>query len=467
MQNAKKALLVEGPIGKTLVKLTIPMIFGILGMVAFNLVDTFFIGQLGTNELAAISFTFPIVFVIGSLAMGLGVGAAAVISRAIGEGNPYKVQRLTTDGLILAVSVVVIFVLVGLLTIEPLFRLLGATPEVMPFIKQYMLIWYPGMVFVVVPMVGNNAIRATGDTKTPSAIMLVAVVTNIVLDPLFIFGWGPVPRLELAGAAIATVIARAVTLFVSLWVLYRREKMITFELPAFKTVLDSWKRILYIGLPAAGTNMIMPVGMGVITRLIAIYGPEAVAAFGVASRLDMFAMTVIMALSSVLGPFVGQNWGAGQQERVNLGVKYSHRFAMGWGAMMLLLLATAAEPIASLFNDNPVVISTIVTYLWLVPLGYGLLGMLMLSNVTLNVLNKPLHASALMVTQMFVLYIPLAYTGSYLFGVPGIFGAAATANVTAGLIAYLWLRKVLAGGAGLAVSEAKSVPVAKPLGLDG
>jgi putative MATE family efflux protein len=295
MQNQTRATLIEGHIGKTLIKLTIPMIFGILGMVAFNLVDTFFIGQLGTNELAAISFTF-----IGSLAMGLGMGASAVISRAIGEGDHTRVQRFTTDSLILSVLVVVVFIVIGLLTIDQVFALLGATPQVMPLIKQYMLIWYPSMIFVVIPMVGNNAIRATGDTKTPSVIMLVAVAVNIILDPLLIFGIGPFPALALAGAALATAIARAITLVVSLWVLYFRDHMITLARPGLDTLLNSWKRILYIGLPAAGSNMVIPLGTGVITSLVAVYGAAAVAGFGVASRVDMFSLTIIMALSSVL-----------------------------------------------------------------------------------------------------------------------------------------------------------------------
>jgi putative MATE family efflux protein len=393
----------------------------------------------------------------------LGVGTSAVVSRAIGEGDHNKVQRLTTDGLVLAVLIVAFFVVVGLLTIEPVFSLLGATPEVLPLIKQYMSIWYLGMVFVVVPMVGNNAIRATGDTKTPSAIMLVAVAVNTILDPLLIFGLGPFPRLELAGAAIATVIGRAITFFVALWILYHREKMITLALPAFQATLNSWKRILYIGLPTAGTNMIMPLGVGIITSLLARYGPEAVAAFGVSSRIEMFALTVVRALASVLGPFVGQNWGAGQPGRVTLGIKYSQRFAMGWGALMLILLVVAAQPIASLFNDNPLVVSTIVTYLRLVPIGYGLMGVLLLSSITLNVLNKPLHASVLTITQMFVLYIPLAYAGSYLFGIVGIFSAAAIANVIAGLAAHLWLKRVLALEQDLVMRKPGRVPGAEPL----
>ena len=310
VQTTKSARLVEEPVGKTLVQLTIPMIFGIVGIVAFNLVDTFFVGRLGTDELSALSFTFPVVLIIASLAHGLGIGASAVISRAIGEGNHHKVQRLTTDSLVLSVLLVAIFAVIGQLTIDPIFRLLGATPDILPLIKQYMRIWYFGMIFVVVPMVGNNAIRATGDTKTPAAIMIVAVVCNFVLDPLLIFGIGPFPRLELVGAAIATVISRSITFFVSLFILYFRDKMITFVVSTFKSVINSWKRILYIGLPNAGTRMVIPLAIGVITRIVASYGHEAVAGYGVSSRIEFFALTVIMALRSVIAPFVGQNWGA-------------------------------------------------------------------------------------------------------------------------------------------------------------
>ena len=354
------ALLIEGPVGKTLVKLTIPMIFGIVALVAFNLVDTFFVGQLGTIELAAISFTFPVVFIIGSIAMGLGIGTSSVISRAIGEGDRHKVQRLTTDAMALSLLVVISFVVVGLLTIEPVFRLLGASPEIMPFIKQYMVIWYVGVPFVIIPMVGNSAIRATGDTKTPSIIMMAAAGVNLVMDPLLIFGIGPFPRWELAGAAVATVAARATAMVISLWVLYRREGMVTFERPRLGEVFQSWKKVLYIGVPASGTNLIIPMSMGVITRLVSTYGVEAVAALGVSIRIEMFALTVIMALGSVMTPFVGQNWGAGKLDRVRLGVRLSRRFAMVWGLGMFILFILLSRPIAGLFNDNPKVISAVV-----------------------------------------------------------------------------------------------------------
>jgi len=443
LKNNNKAQLIEGPVGKILFNMTVPMIFGMVGMVAFNLVDTFFVGQLGTQELAALSFTFPIIMVIGSLAMGIGVGSSAVISKAIGRGDHHMVQRLTTDSLILSLLLVAFFVIIGMLTIEPLFRLLGATPEIVPLIREYMVIWYPGVLFVIIPMVGNNAIRATGDTKTPSVIMLVAVVVNIVLDPILIFGLGPFPMLGLTGAAIATVLARAITLIVALWVLYYRDRMMTFDIPPVKTIIDSWKSILYIGLPVAATRLLSPIAMGIIIALIATYGHEAVAAFGVGIRIEFLAMTVIFALSTVIGPFVGQNLGASRYDRVKLGVKYSNGFSLIWGVVMFALLAVTARPVASIFNDDPVVISIIMLYLWIVPIGYALFGVFQISTITLNVLNKPVPAAILMVIQMFVLYIPLAYVGSYLFGLTGIFGAIVLAYSLTGIASHFVLKRVL------------------------
>jgi len=443
MQNARRAKLIEGSVGPILFKLTVPMVFGILGMVLFNLVDTFFVGQLGTHQLAALTFTFPVVLVVGSLALGLGSGAAAVISRAIGEGDHTKVQRLTTDSLVLALLIVLLFVIVGFITITPMFTLLGASPEVMPYIYEYMVIWYAGTLFIVVPMVGNNAIRATGDTTTPSAIMMVAVITNIILDPILIFGVGPIPRLEITGAAIATTISRGITFMVSMWVLYWREEMITFTPPRLADVIASWKEILYIGLPTAGSNLIMPIGLGVITGLTATFGPTAVAAFGVASRIEMFALVVVMALGSVLGPFVGQNLGAGKFDRVLQGVRYAQQFVTVWGVIISILLLFLATPLASLFNDDSIVIETIVLYLWIVPISYGILSILMLNTIVLNVLQKPLHSAGLTLFRMFVLYIPLAYLGSIMIGLAGIFGATMMTNFIGGAIAYIILNQQL------------------------
>lgn len=442
------ARLTEGDVGKTLVRLTLPMIAGMIGVMAFNIVDTFFISLLGTIELAAISFTFPIVMFIGNLANGIGIGVSAVVSRAIGKGDRRKVVRLATDSLSLALVFALVFVTLGLLTIDPLFSALGASPDTLPLIREYMTIWYFGVFFVIIPMIGNNSIRATGDTKTPALIMIFAGTLNAVLDPLLIFGFGSIPSLGMQGAAMATVIARASTMALAFYVLYFRDRMISFRLPSFRQVIGSWRSILYIGLPASGTRLLVPIAIGVITSLFAMHGHEAVAGFGVASRVEFIVLAVLMALSMVLAPFVGQNWGAGKRGRVIKGISSSNRFSLLWGAGAFLVLAASGSIIAPIFSSDPQVITMIIVYFMTVPLSYGLQGILLVSTTSLNVLNKPLHSAAIIIFQMVALYIPLAYLGSHLFGIPGILIGITLAHCVAGIASHIVLRRFLARGGG-------------------
>lgn len=440
---AKNARLIEGPIQKTLILLTIPMIFGGLSMVIFNLTDTFFVGQLGTVQLAALSFTFPVILFVNSLAHGVAIGASAVISRAFGEGNHKKVKRLTTDSLILSLLFVGFIVGVGPFTIEPLFHLLGASSEVMPYIVQYMTIWYLSVIFMVFPMIANNAIRASGDTKIPGIIVVFAAIINIILDPILIFGLGPVPRLEIVGAAIATTIARAIMSIMSLMILHYKEDMLAFELPSSKSVVDNWVQVLYIGLPAAGTKLVLPIATGVITSMVAIYGSSAVAGFGVATRVEYFAIVVITALGSVIGPFIGQNWGASRFDRIKSGIKFSFELSLIWGLIVFAILAFLGGAIGSVFSSDPDVISVTRLYLLIVPIGYGLYGILVIATSAMSVLKKPIHASMLSFTQTFILYIPLAYFGSHLFGLLGIFIALTISYFVSGIIANFMLNRVI------------------------
>jgi putative MATE family efflux protein len=437
----KRPDLLSDPVAPTLIKLTAPMLIAMVGMVAFNMADTFFIGQLGTAPLAAISFTFPVIFVISSISMGLGVGAGAVISRAIGEKNKDRVRRLTTDALVLAFIVVLLISAVGIVTITPLFTAMGAKHNLLPLIHDYMHIWYMSMPFLVIPMVGNGAIRATGDTKTPALIMLLAVGINIALDPLLIFGLGPVPAFGIQGAAITTMASRAITLAASLYILGRRDRMLRFDRPAPADVIESWRSILYIGLPASLTNLIVPASMALVTRFVAEFGIAAVAGFGVATRLEMLPLTIINALGAILVPFIGQNFGAGKTDRIRDAVKISLGFSLGVGAVAVGIFLVYGSTIASWFNNHPKVIETVVLYGTVVGAGWGLQGIISLSSASFNALNKPLPGTALALIRMVALYVPLAWGLSIWFGIKGVFIAALIANIVTGAIAALWIRK--------------------------
>jgi len=412
------------------------MTAGMFSVIAFNLADTFFVARLGTLELAALSFTFPVVMALGSLAVGLGVGASSVVAVAIGEGDRGSVRRLTTDSLALAAAVVTVLVIAGLLTIDPLFTLLGAGPDILPLVREYMSVWYFGMGFVVVPMVGNGCLRAAGDTKSPSLIMMATAGLNFILDPLLIFGLAGFPALGIRGAAIATVAARALSLAAGLWVLHVRERMLVFDLRDFSAVLRSWKRILDVGVPAAGASVVAPLAMGVIVRLIARFGPEAVAGYGVASRIEAFSLLVLIALSASIGPFIGQNWGARKDSRVYEALGKSFHFCAAYGIAVAVLLALLGGWAARLFNQDPRVVEVTRLYLWVVPASYALEGIFMIVRMSWNALGLAVRATGLVCARYLILHIPLALLGAAVLGLPGIFLAAALSNLLAGTTAY-------------------------------
>lgn len=435
--------LTQGSVVEAIIRMTLPMMVGMVGMVTFNLVDTFFIAQLGTEALAAMSFTLPVVMLQGAISMGLGVGAAAVISRAIGEDDPKKVKRLTTDALILSVLMVLVVITIGLLTINPLFSFLGASKNLIALINRYMRIWYLGVPFVVIPMVGNNAIRAAGNTVIPSVVMLTAIFLNAILDPLLIFGLGPFPRLELEGAAIATVIARSVTLIVSLLFLHFKFDMLTAKFEGIAKTVESWKKILYIGVPAAFTQLLPPLSIGFLTKLLATQGTTAIAAFGVCSRIEMFALSPVIALGAVITPFTGQNFGAGKWDRIKKGIDFAALFSMVMGAVLWIVFFFSGETVGKLFNDSPEVFETVGLYLFIVAAAYGLHGVSIIIASVFSALNKPFSATAVNFVKMIVLLIPLSYLGQQNWQLKGIFMGIAASYVISGIGSWLYLKRVL------------------------
>ncbi|MBI9101451.1 MAG: MATE family efflux transporter [Spirochaetales bacterium] len=435
--NKNVKMITTGEEGRVLVKLALPMTAGILGMIIFNLMDTYFVGKLGTVELAALSFTFPVIMIISSIAHGLGVGMTTAVSRATGRQDRESQIRLVTHGMILSFLVVLVFVIIGQMTIDPVFRLLGADDTTLPVIKEYMRIWYWGVVFVVVPMTGNSAIRGLGDTKTPGIVMMIAALINTVLDPLLIFGIGPFPELGVAGAALATVTARAITFCVAIYILGFRDKVFSFRGERLTGFWKSWKEILYVGVPNSLTKMIVPIGAGVVTGIIARNGRAAVAGFGVATRIELFSLLFSNSLISVLPVFIGQNWGRGRKDRVLRGLRLSENFTLIYGALLYVILFFTARPLGGLFNPNPDVVDVIVYYLRIVPLGYGLQAMMQVGVTSLNVLKKPIPAALLTLIQMFCLYIPLATVGNLHFGIFGIFASLALSYLIMGPVTHI------------------------------
>ena len=420
--------------------MSVPVLFGIFTMMGQAFADMWFIGRVGDRELAALSFAFPILMIVTSVAIGLGAGTSSVVARAIGANNHRRARRLATDSLLLSFVITATISLIGYLTIEPLFRVLGAPPDMIPLIAGYMTILYIGVPFVVVGMVGMSSMRATGDTRLPSLLMVIAAIANVILDPILIFGVGPIPAMGLNGAAMAALIARAAIFVGTLYFMRTRLDMLTFNKPDPGELKSSWIDVLHVGLPAAGTNAIIPIAMGVITAMLAQYGPEAVAGFGVASRVESLTLVLFYALSAVIGPFVGQNVSAGKPDRIFLALRLCTIFCLGTGLLIAAMLAVAGNWVPTLFSDNPEVTDVSTLYLMIAPISYGAYGMVMIMNASFNGMGKPMPAVHISVIRMVAIYVPIAFVARHFFGIVGIFAAYTIANIATGVLAYIWAR---------------------------
>ncbi|TKB45819.1 MATE family efflux transporter [Thalassotalea mangrovi] len=435
-KSKKKQDLLNEPVSLTLKNMTIPMIMGMVLLMTFNLVDTFFVGLLGTQPLAAISFTFPITFTVISLAIGLGIGTSAVIAKTLGRGDVESARDSATVAMIMTAIIVVLVSMLGLAFSEQIFTLLGAKQSLLPLIHDYMDLWFLGSIGLIGPMTGNAILRASGDTVTPSYVMGGAGLINAVLDPILIFGLGPIPAMGIKGAAIATLFSWAFGLIVILYILGVRRQMIHLKLPQLLILKKCTREILHIGLPAAGANMLTPIAAAVMTAIVASYGEAAVAAFGVGSRIESIACLVVLALSMTLPPFISQNFGAGKMERVEEAYKTSTKFVLIWQVGVYVLMALLAPFIAAAFAKEQTVADIIKLFIYILPLGYGLQGIIILTNSSFNALHKPMAALALSIIRLFVFYVPLAYLGSLMFDLMGLFAGALLGNLLMALLSY-------------------------------
>ncbi len=434
--------LTAGPVARHVVRLTVPMFLGISSMIVASMIDTVYIGWIGTRELAAVSFSFPLVMGLSSVSMGLGVGATSIMSRALGGGDRGRTLLLGTHTLMLVAVLVLVLAGVGWIWSVELFEALGADELILPLAVDYIDVWFIGLPLFALPMVAMSMLRALGNARTPGALMAAAALIQVVLAPALIFGVpGISDGIGYLGSAWAFVISRGVIFLATVRVLVRVG--LFRPVGRFAGVLSSWREVLRIGVPSIFTNLIGPASMGVIFGFLSRYGHEVVAGFGVAVRIESLALMVLMAMASSINPIVGQNYGARQYGRIGDAVSIGYRFALGWGLVATLVLAGLGRPIVSLINDDPAVIEATYWYLLLVPVSYGLMGVSMVAGSSFVALGRPVPSLILAILRMLVLYVPLAWIADAVWGYQGIFGAASVCTALVAGAGHWWLKRTV------------------------
>ena len=434
---SNKGDLTTGPVENHLIRLTVPMIWSILAVISLQLVDTYFIAMLGTEKLAAISFTFPVTMIITHLVFGLNIAMSSVVSRLAGQKKMDDVKRVTLHGIFLAVAASAVMALLCYIFLDPIFLALGADQTTLSIIRDYMPLWLIGSVFLAIPVNGNSAIRALGDAFSPAVIMIAMAALNVVLNPILIFGWAGIPALGVTGSALATLISYIFCMLAGVYLLVIKKRLLPedgLHLDKFK---DSIKRLVFIAIPAGITNIIQPATNAFIVTLLATHGPEAVAAFGVVSRVEAFALLTVMALALGMAPIVGQNWGAEIFARVHRAINLSIGFNFIWSFLVAIIFGVFARPIAGAFSSDPAVVEIAALFFWIVPVSYAFGNLVFGWGSAFNAMGMPQRAFVMIVVKALVLTLPAVFAGHMIYGIKGIFIAIACANIVSGIFFHI------------------------------
>ena len=292
-----------------------------------------------------------------------------------------------------------------------------------------MSVFYPSALVLVIPMVANGMLRGAGDTRWPAIIMVIVAVLNAGLDPLLIFGAGPIPALGLKGAAWATLLARVVSVFIALGILHYRERLISWSRPTWQSLVESLRHIGRIGLPSATTNAITPLATGLVTAVVAGFGDAAVAGLTTAMRIEVCALLGVFALAVGSFPVMAQNYGAGNSERLLT----ARKFTLSTGVVISLVVAIPvylfAAPLTGIFISGGLVQETATTFLKIVPWSWaGFALVFMISSIHMAT-GRPFLGASLTLVRLLALLIPLTWLLSHHFGLPGVFMAFVLANL--------------------------------------
>lgn len=424
-------------LSKQLFQMTWPMMFGVLSLMSFQLVDSAFIGQLGILPLAAQGFTMPLQMVIIGLQVGLGIATTAVIARVLGAQQPQKAKQL--GGLVIILGAVMVFTMCLVIWFSrgPILSLLGAQADVFPVIDSYWPVWLASCWTGAMIYFAYSVCRANGDTKLPGLMMVITSILNMILDPIFIFHFD----LGLNGAAWATILAFSIGFCIILPSIFKRH-WISFswhDLP----IAQSIKELNAVMSPAMMSQLLPPLSSMMATKIIAGFGAAAVAGWAMASRIEFFAIVVVLALTMSIPPMVGKMLGAKQFDDIQKLIRIAAKFVLTWQISLAILLFIVANPLANLLSTDSNVISVIQAYLMWVPISLSSLGICMLMVSVCNALGVSMRALTISILRLFACFLPMIWLGSTLFGLHGVFMGALVGNTMAGIIAWIMYNKAV------------------------
>ena len=438
MQN-NAAQMGEESITRLLIRFSLPATTGMLVMATYNIVDTIFVGMLGSKAIAALSIAFPFQMLLGALGVGTGVGAASLISRSLGSGHKDVATKAVGQVISLSVLYGVVIALVGFYFLEPLLVIFGATPDIIALTGEYVIVITSGSVMFFLIMSLNNVVRGAGNPKLSMYVMIISAITNIILDPIFIFQLG----MGVRGAAVATVIAKIVGVVIMLRYFTSGKGVLTINFSCLRPCLETIRKIYVIGFPAMIMQLSTNLSLVIANNILALYGHLAIASLGLIFRLFMFALMPVIGISQGLLPIIGFNFGAGKMHRIREALLKGVALSTG----IVILFGTVYFIWPSLFLNIFTRETELITLgsraLRIMVIMFPVIGAQIVFATYFQATGKGMPSLLLSILREVILFIPLLLFFSSFLGLDGIWISRPVSDLLAFMVTFILIKREL------------------------
>lgn len=439
--SARANVLLEGPILNSLIMLAVPIVLANVLQAGYQLTDAFWVGRLGSAAVAAVSVSFPIMFLSIALGTGLAIAGSTLIAQYFGARKSEMVDHVAAQTLLMIIAVSIVLGAIGYALTPTILNLMQVAPDVQQGALGFMRVSFAGLVFNFFFFMFQSIMRGIGDAKLPVYIVFGTVILNFILDPLFIFGWGPIPALGVMGAAIATFGTQSLAAGIGLAVLLRGKYGIHLTLRHFTPDYAFMKRAFLLGFPASIEQSARALGLTVMTFLVASFGTLAMAAYGVGGNVLQMVIIPAMGLSMAISTLVGQNIGAGNIPRAaaigRLGAWLGFSILTGIGILVFIF---APELVTFFIPHDPEVTALGSAFLRTIALSWGFLGLQFSLAGVLRASGNMVATMVLTLVSQWVLQLPIAYVLSKhtALGIQGVWWSFVASNVIISLLTLAW-----------------------------
>lgn len=440
----RQALLLQGPIPRALWSLAVPIILGNVLQTSYQLTDAFWVGRLGAAAVAAISVSFPVTFLVIALGSGLAMAGATLTSQYMGAGRQDMVNHVAAQTMLMVVITSVLFGALGYALAPALLELLGVAADVHANALGFMRVSFVGIIFVFTYAMFQALMRGVGETRMPLYIVAATVLLNFALDPIFIFGWGPLPALGVMGAALATLVTQALASFFGIFIFVRGRHGIHLAWRGFRPDPVYIKRAFFLGVPGSIELSTRALGLMVMSFLVASFGTTTIAAYGVGSNILQIVTIPVMGMSMAVSTLVGQNMGAGNIARASRTVTLGTLVSFVMLSVVGVVAWICAPLLVAFFIPHDAeVVREGARFIRIMCLAWGGIGVQLCIVSAFRASGNMLNAMIIAMVSQWVIQFPLAYVLAKhtTLQAHGLWWSFPVTNIAVALVSLAWFAR--------------------------